>query len=477
MRSSVLTRVFTGGLLLLMPSSSATGGEQGLAAALAGRAAEPIKCATPMAFEAALRGASLLTASAAPGAALTYETPEGHFVVDYGTTGAPTVSLVDADSSGVPDYVEWAGQAMEQSWSTEVESFGFPALDLSSGRYQVLLRAIGLVYGWTTPSTSAPGGSTITLNSDFEGFYQSLPWLIGQDPDGKVRGAIRVTAAHEFKHAIQFAQGGWESPSTGLNWPELDATWAEDVVFDQVNDYYNYITGGGSPFTAPATSLLFASYEDSPWELFLSERYGLQLVVDFAALRAAQPALNAQTAYRTAIENAGLDFTAVFGEYGAWNYATGSRSAAGFGYGEAGAYPTSALRRVVSALPDTVSNQTVAVWAHHFHSLDVSAAAARGALVLDFEGDPAADWAVTVLLESATGITFVPVTLSAGVGRVVTPEVDVADLVRVGVIVSNATLSTNANVGHVYGFRLDADTALVSRPGSVSSIKGAFGRY
>ena len=53
-------------------------------------------------------------------------------------------------------------------------------------------------------------------------------------------GALQVTAAHEYFHLVQFGydinEDGWIMEST--------ATWAEDEVFDSINDNAQYLREG-----------------------------------------------------------------------------------------------------------------------------------------------------------------------------------------------------------------------------------------
>lgn len=51
---------------------------------------------------------------------------------------------------------------------------------------------------------------------------------------------MEVTAAHEYFHAVQF---GYDSGEDGW-FMEATATWAEDEVFDDVDDNINYLAGG-----------------------------------------------------------------------------------------------------------------------------------------------------------------------------------------------------------------------------------------
>jgi Family of unknown function (DUF6055) len=91
--------------------------------------------------------------------------------------------------------------------------------------------------------------------------------------------SLRVTAAHEFFHAIQFA-----ADVTEATWfMEGSATWAEDVVYNSINDNYQYLPtsqirhsrtpldyGGGA---YPYGTFIFFKYA--------SQRYGNDVVRRF----------------------------------------------------------------------------------------------------------------------------------------------------------------------------------------------------
>jgi len=60
---------------------------------------------------------------------------------------------------------------------------------------------------------------------------------------------MRVTAAHEYFHAVQYAYDAWED-----GWLlESTATWAEDELFDRVNDNRQYLAD--SPLSRPSRSM------------------------------------------------------------------------------------------------------------------------------------------------------------------------------------------------------------------------------
>ena len=55
----------------------------------------------------------------------------------------------------------------------------------------------------------ALGSTIIVLHNNFINFPSNT------DPDGVVLGAAKVTAAHEFQHAIQYATSNWSEGVAG----------------------------------------------------------------------------------------------------------------------------------------------------------------------------------------------------------------------------------------------------------------------
>lgn len=88
--------------------------------------------------------------------------------------------------------------------------------------------------------------------------------------------ALRVTAAHEFFHAIQFGYNAlsdrWMMEST--------AVWMEDKVADSVNDYLQYAPAGqlGNPTVPLDTGANGIYYGNFAFWTYLSERYGADIV-------------------------------------------------------------------------------------------------------------------------------------------------------------------------------------------------------
>jgi hypothetical protein len=451
--------------------------ERGLAA-IADPASAPIKCGTPL-LHAAQQLREQLSPSAqqaldqllAPKALdQTFLSLGGHFVIEYSIVGPDSVPVADGDSNGVPDYVEWAAEAMEDSWQKEITELGFATIPLAPGeRYVVRMNESGNYYGSAFKS-STPGGTVIRLNRDFFAFYADFPGLIGEDPDGKVRGGLRVTAAHEFKHAIQYVRSEWSEPG---GWSELDATFMEDVVFDQVNDYYNYLTNSGSPFTSPTTSLNFASYEDSTWEHFLMERWSLAVILRYAQrLGVVRGSELPPTSYLWAFGQEGLDWTASWGEYQAWNYSTGTRSNPGFGFSEAARFPVAPVVAVPNTNNYSSPVYSSAILSGRYHEIDNGTRVRKGEATLLFQGSAGTAWSGGLLLQRPGRTRFFPLMMSASVGSLTTTKVGVGDFDRVAVIAGNASVSGGSGT---YSFQLtttDIEVA-VEKP----TFGGLKGRY
>jgi hypothetical protein len=156
---------------------------------------------------------------------------------------------------------------------------------------------------------------------------------------------LQVTAAHEYFHAVQFAYDVNEE--TWLL--EATATWAEDEIYDDINDNRQYLKGG--PLGQPAQSMDYrrglAPYGAWIFFKYLSERFpavngpgGMPVVVrDIWDLAAGAP--NARQAIGTALAARGTDLRTQFG----W-FAAANRQPA-LNYSEGAAYPRARLWRGV----------------------------------------------------------------------------------------------------------------------------------
>jgi hypothetical protein len=167
-----------------------------------------------------------------------YETE--HFDIMYGDVLTPSNEFLEA----YEDY-------LEISWQKEVEEAGF-ARPIESGRMIVLIGNTGIpagapdnafivgdvdisefVYGFATWDTD--GVPFLVLNNDYSAMTAG-----GSSDLADWAPAMQATAAHEFQHDTQFAEG-WYGTAGDLWWAEASAVWCEDFVFDEADDYLQYV--------------------------------------------------------------------------------------------------------------------------------------------------------------------------------------------------------------------------------------------
>jgi len=166
-----------------------------------------------------------------------------HFVLHWtnGTDGGnsvDTVNMTDTNTNGVPDFIESSGTIFEEVWTIELGTKGFPTppSDINESndqnqrnpdrRYDVFVYQTQGCYGYAYPEQypNSPSYSYIAIKNEFKGYTKGL-------------NAVRVLAAHEFFHAIQFCYDCAEE----LWWMETTATYMEDEVYPDVNDNYRYL--------------------------------------------------------------------------------------------------------------------------------------------------------------------------------------------------------------------------------------------
>ncbi len=366
----------------------------------------PVKCATSLIIEYQ-RNKHLLDQSAideiesfinpeklnSP-TAFTYDSPGGKFRLTYETTGPNAVPTADNNGNGVPDYVEWVASYFDYSWAFEIDTLGFLPPPIGTGKYQISFEEMS-AYGYTTIVSGTL--TRIVMHRNFVGFPPN------QDPEGNVKGAAKVTAAHEFKHATQIIYNYWNEPSWFI---ELDATWMEDIAYDYVNDYYNYITSSGSPFTSPGQSLdAGQGYEDCNWMHFLSEKFEVNINKRIWQRRQSNPSENIFTTFNYVLSTFySSNFQNAFREYIVWNFLTNSRATTTHpGYGEAPQYPLAALCTTVSSFPYNGSNCSITKYSANFIRINPPANSSN--LMINFNGANSPHiFKVTVVTRRTSGL-------------------------------------------------------------------------
>lgn len=157
---------------------------------------------------------------------------------------------------------------------------------------------------------------------------------------------MRVTAAHEFFHAVQNAYNA----DADSWWKEASATWNEDEIYTGVNDYIQYIE---RIFSNPQKSIEQSNYGGVIFAKYLSENYEGHKIIKRIWELQAKAHRNSLNAINDAIKevNARDNIETVFCRFSACNFNPVQ-------YYKEGALWTSALsiKNVYTAYP--VNHQT-----------------------------------------------------------------------------------------------------------------------
>lgn len=184
---------------------------------------------------------------------------------------------------GVPDLINKWADYFEEAWTTEIIKLGYKEpTGTGSFLYDVYIaNTADNILRNDDDQTPALGynflGLTTTYCDNNNGCKSNLPdsysYIVVNnffnDSD-----TMKITAAHEFFHAIQFSYPSinlWLS-SDNYWWVEATATWMEEVVYDEVNEYYPRVR---SWLKVPWISLKYSGNE------YLNHEYGNVLFVLF----------------------------------------------------------------------------------------------------------------------------------------------------------------------------------------------------
>ncbi len=327
--------------------------------------------------------------------------PAGHFRVHYDTTGAETVyqPTVDVDpADGVPDYVNRCAEICDFSWATEVDGMGYlaPPFDGATGgddRYDIYLHSWYGSWGTTWPESAC---------NQYEG-YNSLTSYIYLHPTYEGQGyadptvPLKVTAAHEFMHAIQLTYDRYMSEWW---WGEQQAVWMSEVVYDELN---GYLQGLDRFFSVPHKSLTTQNggfeYAACVWPMCLGQRFGddvMRQILDTSA----------HTSMIYAIDDVlvghGSSLAEEFRRFTEWNYFTGSRDD-GQHYEEGAYFPEIAIEAVCNTFPVLEAPTAHAPEVLACNYVRFVPHGTQEDLLVAFHGDPGTSWGVTVVERTQAG--------------------------------------------------------------------------
>ncbi len=233
-----------------------------------------------------------------------------HFCVHWVAEGLDAPSLADRDADGVPDYVERVLKVAEHVHDVENGKLGWrePKSDGRNGggrgKTDVYLSQIGgQLFGYAAPdrrqgSKQHPNPRRLhgylVLDNDYSPF---------EFPGTAPLEDLQVTVAHEYNHILQFGYDAYQDP-----WfAESTATWVEDQVYNDINDYLRYVKRWVRRYDTPLTASSIKEYGSAVWNQWLARRYGGGAIVRQAWARAihTRPGGFAVNAYESALRAAG----------------------------------------------------------------------------------------------------------------------------------------------------------------------------
>lgn len=388
------------------------------------------------------------------------ETPfcAAHTCVHYvgSTDDAPPPENVTGGPE--PDYVAAVSAVVEEVWTAEVGTLGYRAPksdttsdeDGGSGLLDVYLVDVGAdgLFGYCASDDP-------NLDPSYPYWDMSAYCVLDNDYDISQFGypdptlPLKVTAAHELFHAVQFAYDFGED-----SWlMEGTATWMEERVYDAINDNRRYLVS--SPLARPLIPLDhntgFRVYGTWIFWQFLTEYLGgavpdptivravwkradgSQVGQDMYSTQALASAVGARTVGGTRWR-----FRWAFADFAVWNARPGKY------YDEGGAYPTAAVARTTTLTKAAPSRTSTAKLDHLTNRFVVVRrgsglkATARLRIAVDGPGSGTGPEASVVVIRKSGVSTYKVVDLSS-VGNGKVTVVFGTTVARVVVIMTNAS--------------------------------------
>ena len=298
-----------------------------------------------------------------------YLSKSGKFSIHYVTEGVDAVHNGDANENGIPDYVEWAAEAADSSYQLQINELGYPDPIPSGTSYDIYLKDLSSFGAYGLTNTSRNGIFSCGANSTSTCIYSENDFVgyPANDSENQVKGALQVTIAHEFKHAIQYIQNKWEGETD--QWAEMDATLMEEIVYDNVNDYYNYIDNFSTDlFTEAHRSLIPGSYEDVTFALYFHETIGSDFWPLSWELIAEDPQISFLQAAKQTLEINNKSWKPSLLQAYAYHYVSGENSIyPSFGFEESTFYPDPFITKTLTdfatglgiSVPDPILNSQI----------------------------------------------------------------------------------------------------------------------
>ena len=282
-----------------------------------------------------------------------------HVCVHYVSRGG------DKDNA-TTSFVQQVSQTMEHVWNYETRTMGYKkplndvadgTIDNPDGRLDVYLADLhpAGVYGYCVAD-----GSSIARHLPAYCVLDNNFLNYGISPIN----ALRVTAAHEFFHAVQYAYDADEDP-----WfMEGTASWMEDEVYDSINNNIPFLAYSPIVYPWVPADLTGGFHRYGSWIFF---KFASEYLRDRGIVRRFWQLADAGTssryslqAIRTAV-SARTSWSSFFASFAAWN------TRQPHGYSEARRYPAPSWVRIATLGRRRATTRWVSTYLPHLSSAPV----------------------------------------------------------------------------------------------------------
>jgi hypothetical protein len=318
----------------------------------------------------------------------------GKFIIQYDTTGISAVPSVSLDGDDISDWVQLAAHIAD-SVLHEFALMGYDTtLQIPGGMYPIKMRNL-TDYGYAYSSPPY-----LEIDNDYaDTNFQS------QGVEG-----LRVTIAHELFHSVQFQYG-----SAPAWWMEMTATFIEEIMYDHINDYYQYLDPYGwreehlpTIFQEPGQGINSSSgvypYGAAVFPLFIKERYGLATALEIIHNTYHVQRVSSTAQIIAAIESGtGRLMEEVLVDFWTWSYFTGDRAIDGMYFKEADSYRPAPLD--TNAYPAASASQSIVGISNSVISSGTAGAAPLGAVLIRIVPDGSPGGFSATFTDSSRGIS------------------------------------------------------------------------
>jgi hypothetical protein len=260
---------------------------------------------------------------------------KGNFRIHFNTAGPDAPDLTDNDRNGIPDYIDSVAYYFEYSLDALTNKIGIELdikeiCDNDRGEYNIyILNLSHSTYGYTeydfdnliSKEGEVPRySSSIIIDNNFNGLYTS-----------GING-MKVTAVHEFFHAIQIGKFGlW---GYDIYFYEMLSTWSESFVFPDVKDYYQYLNTYFNSTNVPFW--MHRGYDMAIWGIFLEQKFSaniMKTILDNSKQYSPMQAID------VSLRQYNSSFSKEFAEFSNWVFFTGYRAQDNAYFKDAKNYP------------------------------------------------------------------------------------------------------------------------------------------